>query len=90
MQPYIECDYITYEYTREFIEENKPQYTQTRHPRLNDYKTECNSGLWRDGSFGNALISLKAKRTDALHVYKAGKEILTITRETPKEAYVNA
>ena len=49
----------------------------------------CNNGLWRDGNFSNALHALKIKETDALKVFKDGKQILLITRDTPKELYIN-
>jgi len=99
MAHYIDCDYIIFEYTPEYRKmwEDKGIHKPTRciHPRLNDYESTCNDGLWRDGSFGNALISLKygghgeIRMTNELHVIKDGVEILTITRDTPKELYTN-
>ena len=92
MAYYIDCDYIVYEYTEEYIKsfEDSGRYKAHRciHRNLNDYESKCNSGLWRDGSFGNALIALQHQKiTDALHVFKDGKEILTITRDTYRNEY---
>ena len=76
---YIDCDYIWYKGTDGKIK---------CHPYLFDYNSMCNAGLWRDGSFGNALIAMRhGKRTEELHVIKGGKEILVITKDTPEEMY---
>lgn len=89
MKRYIDCDYIIYEYTQDFIEKHNPKFKYNIHYGLNDYTTTCSHGLWRDGSFGNALLALKCRKsTDALHVIMDNVEILTITRDTPESEYI--
>lgn len=90
-QIYIDCDTILYEYTPEWISKEHPKFRYNAHCNLGDKKTLCNSGLWRDGSFSNALHALNTiKCTDALHLIENGKEILTITRKTPKQMYIRS